>query len=555
MKPTPARVGRPKVSLAKRLASRIRTDFPEVSQEQGWPSKRFEGDPVAFAYYVLGIKCWDRQEELLRLAVSSDRVACASGHKVSKSTSAAILALYHWTLHEDVRVILTAPTSRQIRQIIWREIKKLHARSGRCYDCVQNDPRGPRPCPHSEPLDGFPAELPASGLVAGFREILGFTARDAEAVAGISGPNLIYVVDEASGVGEDIYEAIEGNRAGGASIFLISNPTRTEGEFFEAFHGKSEFYQTMSISSEETPNVKQGRRVIPGLAQREYIEEKRKEWGEDSPIYKVRILGQFPKNEDGKIISLHEIVTAEERWAETKAEGRLFIGIDPAGDKGDNDESAFAVRRGNKMLHLGAHRGMTANAHLSMALQLIRQFNGEGEASPVITLDGEGPVGYEVWSEFKGWLNKRSRRRNGEPSFELIRFRGARFWKNPDRLYDRDRDLIWRKLRDWIREGGAILGDTKLQQELHAPSWYEDENGRLKVTSKKNLLKIIGRSPDRADALSLAIWEPKWIREQTEEGPSEQIESGHGTDAEQMLDAEGAFGEIPRASLEFWRQH
>lgn len=528
--------GRPRASLGTALAGRLYGAFPSTAESLGWPSAKYEKDPVSFAYDILGIECWDKQAELLTLAANHSRVACASGHKVSKSCSAAIIALWEYTQHEDSRVVLTAPTARQVDSILWREIRRLFSRSGRCVDCARDNPKGPRPCPHSQVIDGEIGQLARTGLKSGLREIVGFTARDAEAVAGISSPHLRYIVDEASGIGEDIYEAIEGNRAGGAEILLISNPTRTEGEFYEAFHGKAEFYETIQISSEETPNAKTGRKVIPGLATRDYIEEKRREWGENSPLYKVRIKGEFVKGEDGKIISIALLTEAECRWKETKASGRLHIGIDPAGPGEGGDESGFAARRGNKHLSLQAFTGLTPEAHLTRTIELLQRLRYKRDTLPVVTIDAEGPVGYRVYLTLQAYAEK------NPGQFQLVRFRGSSQWKNPHRLYDRDRDLIWANMADWLRDGGTLIADTKLAQELHAPEWYQDTNSRMKATDKKQLRKELGRSPDRGDAMCLAVWEPAWIRDAGQAEVAEEVQEQD----------DSALENFTQDDLEFW---
>ena len=292
-----------------------------------FPSIRYQRDPASFARDVLGTEPWSRQIEILETIRDHDRSAIASGHKVSKSHSIAITALWWYCSWPDARVVLSSTTSRQVDQILWRELKMMRARSGRCIDCKAADPEGrhiPRPCPHSAIIEGNIGELARTGLKShDFREIVGFTARESEAVAGVSGARLLYLIDEASGVPDSIFEAIEGNRAGGAKIALFSNPTKTSGAFFAAFHGKAGFYKTLRISSEETPNVTEGRVVIPGLATREWIEEKRREWGIDSALYKVRVKGEFATAEDGKVFSIHAIAEAEQRWHETPAAGRI----------------------------------------------------------------------------------------------------------------------------------------------------------------------------------------------------------------------------------------
>jgi hypothetical protein len=130
---------------------------------------------------------------------------------------------------------------------------------------------------------------------------------------------------------------------------MFSNGTKNEGEFFEAFTSKQNYYHTIRVSSEETPNVVSGEVLIPGLATREWVEEKKIEWGEDSALYKIRVKGEHAIHEEGRIFSVHLIGQAEARWAITPDAGRLFVGLDPAG------ESARATSRCSRLRSSGAH--------------------------------------------------------------------------------------------------------------------------------------------------------------------------------------------------------
>lgn len=485
-----------------------------------FPSPKYQQDPVAFFREVIGVDPWHRQREIIEAVRDNKRVTVKSGHKVSKSHTATGIALWFYCSFPDARVVMTSTTSRQVDDILWRELKMMRARSGVCVACKEvNKSRGPHdqilaPCEHSAIIDGEIGELARTGLKSfDFREIKGFTAREAEAVAGISAPNLLYILDEASGIREEIFEAIEGNRAGGARIVMFSNPTRTRGEFYDSHNSKSEFYSCHTISSEETPNVVYGDddpRAIPGLASREWIEEKKKEWGVDSPMFKVRALGEFAELEEGKIFSLHDIAEAEERLAETPRDGRLFIGLDPAGDGENADESAWAIRRGQSLYDLIAMRGLTKEALLMHTLALCRKHQNKREI-PVLVLDREGKVGAEVYGFFLAFLATKK-----EEPFQLIPVRASdRSPRNPT-VYDRMRDFMAGNLLDWLREGGAIVSDTKLVQELHLFEWIEQERtGRVKITRKDEIRKELGRSPDRFDAVCLCVWEPNSVQGDT----------------------------------------
>jgi hypothetical protein len=481
-----------------------------AATEIRFPSTRYRADPVAFFREILGLEPWSRQVEILEAVRDNPRVAVRSGHKIGKSNVAAGLALWYYCSFPDARAIMSSTTARQVDQILWRELRMMRARGGRCVACKLEDPDGrriKRPCPHSATIDGEIGELARTGLKSDdFREVVGFTAREAEAVAGISGRNLLYLVDEASGVPDEIFEAIEGNRAGGARIVMFSNPTRTSGEFFEAFHGKKSFYKTITVSSEETPNAVSGTNSIPGLAEREWIELKREEYGEESALYKIRIKGEHALHEDGRIFSVHAIAQAQQRWHETPESGRLFVGLDPAGPTGSGDETVFSTRRGLKQLAIVPMRGLTDEAHLVHLLGLLAKHKLPRE-TPVVVVDREGSIGSSLYGLLRNYAEMHA------GAFELVGVRASDRAMRQPFIYARMRDELAANLEAWIRDGGAILEDTKLEAELHEWEWKQQADGRLKLTPKPDVKKKLGRSPDRYDALALSVWEPLSLRE------------------------------------------
>ena len=511
-----------------------------------FPDPKYRDDPAGFFREVLGIDPWSRQVEILEAVRDHPRVAIASGHKIGKSACAAGLALWYYTSWPDARVIMSSTTSRQVDQILWREIRMMRARSGRCLECKHEDPDGlviPVPCPHSAILDGDQGELARTGLKSrtDFREIVGFTAREAEAVAGISGRNLMYIIDEASGVPDLIFEAIEGNRAGGARIVMFGNPTRNEGEFFEAFHAKSRMYVTIRVSSEESPNVVHGEVRMPGLATREWIEEKREEWGPESPMYMVRVLGRHALQEEGRIFSLHLIELAEQRWSDTPEAGRLFLGVDPAGESGSGDEAAFVARRGMRMIAMQTRMGLTPAQHLEHVLTMLAAPGMRlPRETPVVVLDREGAVGHDTYLLFRDYHDAHPE------AFELVAVRASDKAHRQPGVYDRMRDELAANLEAWFRDGDAILEDARLERDLHVLEWKHHASGRLKVIPKDLIRKHIGRSPDRGDALMLAVWEPLSLRDDygaaAELSPSAaaaaaaEYATGHAPDAARVFD-------------------
>ena len=415
---------------------------------------------------------------MLRACSRESRVAVRSGHKVGKSTTAAALALWFWLMHPGARVVLTAPTFRQVKSILWREIRRLYG--------------GAR-----WPLGGVLHADPDAGLQCqDGREIVGFSTTEPERMAGISGANVLFIVDEASGVPEEIFEAIEGNRAGGARLVMFSNPTRTSGTFFDAFNAKREFWTTMHISSTETPNA-QGVGNIPGLATKAWIDEKIREWGESSPLYAVRIQGDFPSQSENAIIGLAVVQSALDRWEDAPAVGELVLGVDVA--RFGDDESVIQPVRGHKAYRPTAVHGLDTVAVAGKVLEVARTMRTRGE--PVtVNVDVIG-VGAGVADNLRqhDWL-----------SVNDVNVAVAA--KNENDFVNLRAEL-WFGMRDWLKVGG-ISEDSKLESELVAPTYSFDNRGRYKVESKDELKKRLARSPDRADALALALYKARQYENQ-----------------------------------------
>ncbi len=498
-----------------------------------FPSTKYQADPVAFAREVLGIDPWSRQIEILEAVRDNKRVAIRSGHKCGKSTSAAILALWFYCSYPMARVVATAPTSRQVDAILWREVRRLLR--GALIE-----------------IDGDVHELARSGLKAeDLREITGYASKEAEAIAGISSPYLLYIVDEASGVPEVIFRAINGNTAAGAWVVLISNPTRTEGAFYRAFHEEAAFWKCIHVSSLDTPNCIEGREVIPGLAGREWSDLLRAIEGEKGSEYRIRALGEFPLLEEGRTLSYAQIEDAQNRWETASTAGLLCVGLDVAGDGEDGDEIAMTAVRGAKQFGALELRGETPDQIVVHVVDFIDTYR-RGTEIPRLVVDIEGEVGWNVYRALRDHLEDRP------GTFELV---GVRAGKRGARHkhYRTVRDELWASLVRWTAHGG-ILPDEKLRQDLHAPFWTrvsigegtDDPRKVRTLTTKKELRVKLGRSPDRADALALAVWNADSVIDAELSDPSPVPKARIAVDLDEELAAGGSMD--PFAGRDAWGQ-
>ena len=201
--------------------------------------------PLTFASDVLGVKLWDKQQEVLAALPDHRRVAVKSGNGLGKGFSAAVAVLWFLHCHNPAIVLSTAPTFRQVRHILWRQIRRLYR-------------------PAKEKLDG--KMLDTRWELAEDRYAMGLSADSADEFQGFHSPNMFIVVDEAEGVSDEIYEAIDAVMTSAETrLLLIGNPTTTSGAFRRAFYEERRLYHTITISALDSPNVQAGKVKIHGL--------------------------------------------------------------------------------------------------------------------------------------------------------------------------------------------------------------------------------------------------------------------------------------------------
>lgn len=232
-------------------------------------------DPVFKAREQFGFWPWSKQREILWSVRRNGRTAVPAAHGLGKTATAAI-AVLDFISEGPCRVVTTAPIWSQVEDLLWREIATAYGRA-------------------RIPIGG---ELLKTRLeIAPDWFAVGFSTDEPERFAGHHAPRLLLVVDEASGVGEPIYNASKGflTASDKARVLLIGNPTRATGTFFRACREGSN-YHVIRMSAYDSPNVtgeKVPKHVRDALPTLQWIEEMKEEWGEDSAEFRIRVLGQF----------------------------------------------------------------------------------------------------------------------------------------------------------------------------------------------------------------------------------------------------------------------
>ncbi|MCH8892028.1 MAG: hypothetical protein J4O11_07815 [Chloroflexi bacterium] len=437
--------------------------------------------PLEFASDVLGVELWAKQREVLSALVKHRRVAVKSGNGLGKGFCAAVALLWFIHAHKDAAIALsTAPTFRQVRHVLWRQVRRLYR-------------------PNAQLLGG--KMLDTRWEISDERYAMGLSAENADQFQGFHSPNMLIVVDEAEGVSDEIYEAIEAvMTTADPLLLLIGNPTTVTGAFRRAFYEERQLYHNITISALDSPNVQAGKTVVPGLTSARWVEERRETWGEDNPIYRARVLGEFPDQAEDTLIGLSDVEAAAQRWkaekegvaGETEGEtidipGEVVLAVDVA--RFGSDRSVILRRQGSRVLEIRTFRDMDTMQLAGWVAAAIR------ETSPERVCVDEIGVGAGVVDRLK---------EQGHPVKGINVARRAR----QERLFANVRAEGYWRLKELFATGEiSIPDDHQLMGELAALRYSFDSQGRVLMESKEAMRQRGLPSPDKADALMLAFLE------------------------------------------------
>lgn len=482
------------------------SDAPKVAR---YP--QYAHDPVGYARDVLGVHWWQKQQEVAEAILKPPyRVLVPSGHSCGKTNLAGGLVNWFYDTNDPCTIITTAPTARDVRDLLWKEVRMQRK------DGSDLQPK----MPEMSDADDHLAK--------------GFTARLSESFRGRHDKPMLFLFDEATGVGSQFWENTKTmwKPEPGFAWVCFYNPTDTASRAYIEDH--SEGWTVVRMSSLEHPNIKaqlEGRPPpIPKAVTLSQIEtairdectqidpvERRATdfewppesgiWYRPSPVFEARWMGRWPSQSTNSIWSdadwelVSHLVIAEPTDVPE-------IGADIAREGDDRTE--IHARRGGVSLHHESHSKVltteTTGYIITVARMMADHHNRTidpaaakiSEKDIPIKVD-DGGVGGGVTDQLReqGYyavpINSQSEAR--EPrKYPNIR---SELWFNTEVMASCG-EITFAKIPAEMRD--------KLRLQFMAPKWKMDSRGRRVVEPKHETKKECGRSPDSADAINLAYY-------------------------------------------------
>jgi hypothetical protein len=434
------------------------------------------------------------------------------GFVVSHNSHLAARIIAWWIQSHPLgtaQAVTTATTFRQVRNILWPHIRRLHDRH-----------ELPGRCNLTEWWIGD--ELVAYGFSA--------VDTDPESVQGIHAPHLLILVDEAAGISHALGQAFESLMSGDdVHMLLLGNPpTDREGTWFEQCC-ESPLFHTIELSAEQTPNwtgeetdvckacptSEEEHLVAKHLIPKKFAEDIATEWGEDSPMYLAKVLARFPRGVASKVIPLSWIAAAlgnTKPWTGTE----VALGCDIASDGGD--EVVVARRVGHTIDIVYMNAGETnANAVDVAGALLVHILDAErlnedlGNPESVrVKVDAVG-VGWGVFGFLERWGQE------GKHHSVIVPVLAGNKAADPDKYLNQRAEMWWTGRLAFAltrTEDGEDQVKYRLKMEkksgaqLSSPNYRTETTGKIRIERKREMRSRGVPSPDRAEAVLMTIYEP-----------------------------------------------
>lgn len=462
------------------------------------PGAKYKTDPTLWVTERTQEFLWSKQREIAEALTIHPKVAVKAGHGVGKSFVASRIGAWWVDTHPaaDTWLITTAPTWEQVQTIYWQELQQAHT-AGNLNGAITGDCKW-RIGKQMVGMGRKPSDYNAS------------------AFQGIHRDYVLVVIDEACGVHGTIWEGAANIVTGSnCRTLAIGNPDDPNSHFADICKGaptdgtsgtsdKGWYVIRVSVldsppfSGEPVPEQVRAR-----MPSHQWVESKRLEVGEGSPLWISKVLGEFPEDASDGVIPASWVAACRrgKDWAPEQL-SRVELGID-VGASDNGDQTVIRERCGAK---LGREWRFRERDHMKLAVEIVKLIRLTGAHSVKIDVGGVGHGLASILAAYglKGKHAAKVHEVNfGAAAVNSTKFRNARaemFWLMRELCQQQAVDL-------------SILEDG-VARELTAPTYDQvrDAAGRITIQKKDEIRERLGRSPDGADALLLAFYTPPAAR-------------------------------------------
>lgn len=441
--------------------------------------REWKNSPLLFVIECIRAKPSEQQAEALVSFGKHKRTTIRSGHGCGKSTTASWLIMWFLCTRPYAKVACTAPTARQLSDILWSELSKWMRHSILADEfVVQKDKIFHKSSPKEWWCRAISPSVKAS------------KDEQAETLAGLHGDHLLIVCDEASGIPDPVFVPLEGALTQEDNkVLLIGNPTKNKGYFYDThFDTKvKDNWNKLHWDSRKSSNVTK--------EMTDYFANK---YGIDSNVFRIRVAGEPPLEDEKTLISLAWAQQCIDSGVLAGEYDPLYLGIDVA--RYGDDKSIILPRKGLQVFDWDTFQSMNTITLGGHCNAIYAELEASGMAVDEIGV-GAGVV---------DWLQKNGHERT------CFGVNVATQSSDPKKFH-RLRDELWWRVREKCQKGlynfpatkikGAggvdlILGE-ELANELSTPLYDFDNNGAIIVESKRDMKKRGIASPNIADALCL----------------------------------------------------
>jgi len=449
-------------------------------------------DPVWYYEEILGVTyIYDKQREILEALTQYDKVAVLGCNGSGKDWTSGRAILWWLGTHYPAKVVVIGPTHRQVSDIVFRESRNGYQQA-------------------HYPLGGRFLQQTSRYNIDNESFAIGFATNDAFNILGYHSPATLVIVTEAHNVDQDHIDAIM--RLQPKCILMTGNAFALSGAFFDAFNENRENWHTIRIAASDTPNVIEGREVVPGMITQEWVADRAEGWGIDSPEYIASVLAQFPDTLEDTLVARSDIMKAVELKIKPDRDETVILSCDVA--RYGQDHTVVYRRKGHrcrKILDVQGHDTQQVAGELGRLAEAVGACKEHREGSfaqarvdcarcnmvDVEIIVDETGLGAGVLDRLK-----EQELRSGNCS--VYGFNGGEKADDNERYVNAVTEA-WLELAKAIKAGMVDLdNNTNIISQLSSRRYKIQGDRRLALETKDDYKKRVKRSPDDADALAMA---------------------------------------------------